>query len=295
LTSSDGSAQAAAAVALGNLQGNHDVLCERLKSQNGDIPSRAKPLNIDTKKLIGLLSSQYEDEASQVLAAACVQPKLPLDMRSPACAAATTLALLNCADAVQPIESQVTTAKSKEVVASLLASLGTLGGLPDDSCAKIAGMLSESSAMVRAGACLALGGAKVDTSKLAESVALKLNDPHPIVRGAAAVGLSKMKVEGPAYSSKIGSLLEDSIPTVQVSAMKALGNLGEKGEMFAGPICKLALDGETTVKVIACEILSGMGSRGSSFADEITILTQDADASVSTAAKKALAKMGKDI
>jgi len=297
LASSDGRAQAAAAMVLGNLQANHEILMKRLKSQNGDIPQRAKPLDIDKQKLLNLLSSQFEDEASLVLAAACVQPKLPLDMRVPACAAASTLALLHCSDAVQPMLSRVMTEKgssrasSKEVIASFLTALGVLGEMPDSECEKIQYFLNDSSAAVRAGACLGLGGAMKGSKQYAAAVASKMTDPHPAVRGAAAVGISRMKIEGPQYSNEICKLLDDSIPAVQINAMSALGNLGERGEVFACKICKLAIDSEVSVRVAACETLSNMGSRGFAFAEEIESLLQDPYPSVRTAAQKFVAKM----
>jgi len=287
LSNKDGRTQAAAAVALGNIQRNHSVLMKRLQAGTGDMPSKAKALSFDTSKLIALLDSTFEDEQVLALAAAGVEPKPSVELRRPACAAASTLGLLQCSDAAQPLASKACdTNSSKEVVASFLTSLGAMSDLPDAVSSKMPAFLNDASPLVRAGACSAWSTKENE----ADNVAAKMEDPHPFVRAAAALAIGKMGAT--SHSDEICKLLEDRCPGVQIAAMKALVSLGQKGEMYASEICKRALSGDNEVCLEATKALVSMGARGAAFAEEIASLLENPHSSIRKAALDALAQMG---
>lgn len=292
LANKDGRAQAAAAVALGCIQANHGVLMDRLTLERagdgaGDLPKKATPLSFDTKKLIALLDSNFEDEQVLALAAAGVEPKPSVELRRPACAAASTLALLECSDAIQPLASKLSASSPKEVSACFLSALGGMKELPSSVSSKVPAFLDDPTPAVRAGACLALGAGQEGS---ADSIAAKMEDPHPAVRAATAQGIGKLQAV--KYSDAICNLLGDRAPKVQIAAMNALGNMGQKGEMYASEIAKRALDGDADVRIAATKVLVGMGARGAAFAEEMTFLLEEPHSSVRKAGLDALAKMG---
>lgn len=296
LTNKDGRAQAAAAVALANIKAKHEILIDRLKMERegdgaGELPNKATPLTIDTQKLIALLDNSFEDTQVLVLAAAGVEPKPPVELRRPACAAASTLGLWKCTDAIQPLSSKISSTAPKEVTASFLSALGGMDELPSDVTSKVANFMDNPTPAVRAGACLALGaGVGAGAGGFAAAVAAKMDDAHPGVRAAAAQGLGKLKAL--QYSDQICKLLQDRVPKVQIAAMKALAKLGQKGEMYASEIARCALEGDVDVRVAATEVLVSMGARGAVFAEEMTLLFDNPHPSVRKAGLDALAEMG---
>lgn len=289
----DGRAQAAAAVALGNVQANHGILMERLSQERplgdgaGDLPKKALPLTYDAKKLIALLDSKFEDEEVIVLAAAGLEPKPSAELRRPACAAASALGIFHCSDAIEPLSSKLSASSPKEVTASFLSALGGMKELPTSVSSKIPAYLKDTTPIVRAGACLALGAGEESAADL---VAARMKDAHPAVRAAAAEAAANMKAA--KLSDEICELLSDRNPKVQVAAMKALANMGPKGEMYAAEIAKVALSGNDEVRIAATEVLVSMGARGASYAEEMTHLLEDTEISVRKAGLDALAKMG---
>jgi HEAT repeat protein len=299
LSNRDGRAQAAAAVALAKIQANHAVVTERLTrarevddgttvlNTTGDLPKKAVPLSVDTQKLIALLSSDFEDDQVVALAAAGVEPKPSIELRRPACAAASTLGLWRSSEAIQPIAAKLSSTAPKEVTASFLAALGGMDELPAAVSSKVSAFLNDSAPSVRAGACLALGAGEESG---ADEVVAKLEDPHPTVRAAAAQGLGKMKAA--KYSDQICTLLGDRVPKVQIAAMHALASLGQKGEVYAALIARCAVEGDVDARIAATKVLTSMGARGAAFAEEMTVLLEDPHPSVRKAGLDALAKMG---
>mmetsp|Transcript_33849 Transcript_33849/g.95103 ORF Transcript_33849/g.95103 Transcript_33849/m.95103 type:complete len:568 (+) Transcript_33849:65-1768(+) len=248
------------------------------------------------KEVAALLTAPYKGDTSVALSAAGLEPKLPADIRRPACAAAKALAMMGDEGAAfaDDIAKQIGGDTPAEATAEFVKALGLMGKPALGHTDKIISLLQETSALVREAACFAIGElAKAEeTVDKATAVTAKLMDVNPSVRKAAVTAIGAMQAEG--NPRDILGMFGDKVPAVQVAAVKAMGAIGERGQVFAAEVCRMAFDTELPVRVAAVTVLGDMDARGATFAEDVSALLDADDGAVREAALLALAKMGEE-
>mmetsp|Transcript_52667 Transcript_52667/g.133099 ORF Transcript_52667/g.133099 Transcript_52667/m.133099 type:complete len:695 (+) Transcript_52667:70-2154(+) len=281
---------AAQAPAVGKLlAGEHSGVVAAAASALGGIGAEAAS---EVSALEAILSNKGEDKSTLVLAAAGVSTKAPATFRKPACAAASALASLGTAGAKSaPKVAELLKDKDADLRAASAAALGSMGKDGARFEAQVLELLTDPSPAVVAAACDALGAMALSTSaseSTASAVAELLTSTSPAVRAAAARSLGKMGEEAEPFVEALVALFYDASAFVKIEAMKAVGKCGEQGQMYASNVCRLAYDRSEWVRAAACETLAMMGQRGACFADDIEGLLEDPYPEVYYAAQSAL-------
>eukprot|EP00442_Polarella_glacialis_P017277 CAMPEP_0115106892 /NCGR_PEP_ID=MMETSP0227-20121206/36957_1 /TAXON_ID=89957 /ORGANISM="Polarella glacialis, Strain CCMP 1383" /LENGTH=880 /DNA_ID=CAMNT_0002504639 /DNA_START=58 /DNA_END=2700 /DNA_ORIENTATION=- len=236
------------------------------------------------------LASEDEDKSTHMLTAAGVLPKVSAQLRKPACAAAAALATLGSTSAPKLVDRL--SSKDWEIRAAAVNALSKLGADSTRFELQIVEMLKDTSPVVVASACQALGEMAASlgaaSASTAGSVAELLDDQQPSVRASAAASLGCMGDEAECFLEPLAKLFHDKAWPVQIAAIKTVAGCGELGQMYASDVCRLIFDGNARVRMAACEALTQMGERGACFAEEVQSLLDDASPQVSAAAQKAL-------
>jgi len=246
--------------------------------------------------IVELLGDVSEDLSDAARVASGAQKRCPAELRIPACAGITALALLDAKKYGQQIASLL---DSEEVEVQLCA-LKALASSSANFEEQITPFLESTSERVRAAAASALGklaSAHGPSEDAAEKVGELLADASSLVRNAAVEAIGLMGDEGAAYSETILELFNDKSLEVRASAVEAMAGIGLKGQMYAALVARLIhrdAQNAATVRCAALDALARMGERGHAFANEVAEELQDADAGIRAKAIETLAKMGEE-
>jgi len=227
------------------------------------------------------LDIDAEDTSTRMLSAAGVMPKVPAELRKPACAAAKSLGALSSMQSVQKLVDRLN-AKDWEIRAAAVGALGQLATESSRFESQIVDLLKDPSPIVVAGACKSLGqiaSTGFASASTAAAVAELLEDKQPNVRASAAEALGAMGEEAAAFLEPLCKLFSDKAWHVTAAAVKTVASSGEMGQMYAADVCRLTFQGHPVVRQVAIEALTQMGERGACFAEELEMLLDDPEVS----------------
>ncbi|CAJ1404047.1 unnamed protein product [Effrenium voratum] len=237
---------------------------------------------------------QNHEDLTLALSAAGLEPRVPVELRRPECAAAFALSLMGAeggkyADSIAELLAQNA---PPEMTASLIRSLASMGSFAGGHKGKLQAFLEHPQTVVREAACFAVGL----MLKEGEALLPRLQDSQAPVRRQAALALGQLQ-DAALYVDTLAVLLDDSVPAVQAAALEALGQCGQESHAYACAVCRLAApDTQAAMhSLVRCSALKTLGAmEASGFAPEVAGCFQAEEPCVREAALKAFAAFGED-
>lgn len=229
----------------------------------GHIGEEARP---HAGAVAALLGDEAEDTSELHLQIGGGVPRLPPELRRPACAALRALGLMGASDFTRDCARGLGD-ESYEVRLCALDCMSHFGAAARALSTEIAACLEDSTYVVRVRACEVIGalGAEDALTSLPEL----FGDKSPAVKVAALHALSTSPQVAETFSSDVAKCMSDPLPAVKAAAVMLLGRLGETGRCYASAVGTMLNDPDIYVRSAACEALGRMGPYGAAFAEEI--------------------------
>lgn len=247
--------------------------------------------------LAALLTDNFADTGAKSLTAACIMSRAPPAMRQTKCAAAEALGRLGVEGGkfAEKVAALLNDANA-EVRASAACGLGGMGSAASSHETALLGSLNDADARVVAAGALALGklGRAGGGSSLSviEAVLKLLPSLNVTVRASACEGLGDMGESVFLYEDKFIKCAEDRCPQVRASFAVGLGKLGHRAGVYAPDLGRMLYDADARVRISAVEALPHLGERGAVLCEDVAESLGDPDAGVRAAACKSLGLFG---